>query len=289
MGIILFFFGAAVGSFINVLAMRYDPAAFLFSRRIIGGRSRCPGCGKTLRWFELIPLFSFLVQGGRCRRCKKRLSIQYLIVELLSGLIFVLVPVIIHSTFPARLASQGEAGGYLLTTIWILAFITLLLVSLIDLRLKLIPDEANVFLAILGIISMFLSASAFGPASGSFLGSYALLFGLRGNIWLNHASAAIFALFLFGILIFVTAGRGMGLGDLKLSAALGILFGWPDILVILALAFITGSLIALGAMGFNKKTLKSFLPFGPFIAVGATLVFFFGHDILRLYFSLFPA
>ena len=99
MGIILFFFGAAVGSFINVLATRYDPAAFLFSRRVIGGRSHCPGCGKTLRWFELIPLFSFLVQGGRCRRCKKRLSIQYLIVELLSGLIFVLVPVIIHSTF----------------------------------------------------------------------------------------------------------------------------------------------------------------------------------------------
>lgn len=80
----------------------------------------------------------------------------------------------------------------------------------------------------------------------------------------------------------------MGLGDLKLSAALGILFGWPDILVILALAFITGSLISLGAMGFGKKTLKSFLPFGPFLAIGAALVFFFGHDILRLYFSLFP-
>lgn len=89
---VLFVFGLVIGSFLNVVSLRYDGGRFIFDPRVIGGRSHCPHCKKTLRWFELVPLASFLAQGGRCRSCKAKLSIQYPIVELLYGATFVLVP-----------------------------------------------------------------------------------------------------------------------------------------------------------------------------------------------------
>lgn len=89
---IFFVFGAIVGSFLNVVSLRYQPEQKVFDIKIIGGRSRCPHCGKTLTWYELIPIISFLIQLGKCRSCRHRLSFQYPIVEILSGFIFLVVP-----------------------------------------------------------------------------------------------------------------------------------------------------------------------------------------------------
>ena len=87
-GIVLFAFGIAIGSFLNVISIRYNPDKFLFSLKNLRGRSHCPHCKKTLRWYELAPLFSFLIQGGRCRGCATKISWQYSIVEFLTGLAF---------------------------------------------------------------------------------------------------------------------------------------------------------------------------------------------------------
>lgn len=288
MTISLFVLGAAVGSFLNVVALRYDPDRFLLDRHIVGGRSHCPACGARLRWLELIPLLSFVLQGGRCRRCRARLSFQYPLVELVSGLIFVFVPQKLTFLF-----YLSDAALFFLTVLWIFALLTIFLISLIDARLRLIPDEASIFLGLVGF-SMLLVLSANIAALGyevpptSFLGHYALLFPWHKSPWLNHLAGSAFALLFFAFLIGITRGRGMGLGDLKLGAALGFLFGFPDIILLLILAFVIGSFVGLLVIASGTKTLKSFLPFGPFLGVAAALTFFFGGEIMATYFRLFP-
>ncbi len=285
----LFLFGLIAGSFLNVVAVRYDPEKFILSPRVIGGRSRCPHCGRTLSFFELVPLLSFLAQAGRCRKCRAKISPQYPLMEILCGLVFVFVPYAISKLSYAFGFHLAPWLFLSLCAVWILALLTLLVVAVIDIRLRLIPDEANIFLAVLGIIFIALKAlGAEGVTGGSFVGSYALLFGFQENVYVNHGIALLFGAVFFGFLIAITRGRGMGMGDLKLATALGVLFGWPDIVFVVALAFIMGAVVGLGAIILGKKGMKSFLPFGPFLVAGAALVFFFGYPILVAYFKLFP-
>jgi len=280
----LFVFGAAIGSFLNVVILRYDPRKLLLGKSLLG-RSRCPRCGKILRWFELVPLVSFAVQLGRCRTCGVRLSIQYPLVEILSGLIFVLVPIHLK-TFYFLLSTFHFTA---LSALWVLVFLALLVIFFIDLRLSIIPDETNLFLGLLGILIVFAGQSYFGPSQGSFLGGYSLIFGLRTGvgIWFNHILAALGAGALFAFIIFVTRGRGMGMGDLKLAIPLGLVFGWPDIIIVLGLSFIIGSIFGVGAIALRRKNLKSSVPFGPFLVAASALVFFFGQDMVGLYFKFF--
>ncbi len=246
--IILFFLGLAVGSFINVLALRYKEDGRLISADIISGRSHCPYCGKTLRWYELIPLVSFFMQLGSCRHCHQRLTWQYPLVELAVGLAFLAFPFYPH---PAPL--------------WILAVVTLLLISLIDLRLYIIPDQLNWFLILLGL---------------------ALLAGKGAtnlSVWQDQLIGMFAGAAVFGVIVLLTRGRGMGLGDLKLAAALGFLFGWPDIILIVMIAFAAGGIVSLAVLGLRRKSLKDALPFGPFLAAAAVFVLLFGHYILTTY------
>ncbi|HEY5221338.1 MAG TPA: prepilin peptidase [Candidatus Paceibacterota bacterium] len=251
---ILFVFGVVIGSFLNVVTLRYDGEHFLLDARAIGGRSHCMQCKETLQWFELVPIASFLIQGGRCRHCKTRLSIQYPIVELLSGLIFVFVPLTV-----------GVSA--LSATLWVAAFEALLVMAVIDIRLGIIPDEINIFLGVIGI----LLAIAPGWEGGAVLGKV-----------IGAAVAAVF----FAILIAVTRGKGMGMGDLKLAIPLGLIFGWPDIIFILACSFIIGAIVGVFAIARGKSSMKSTLPFGPFLALGAAAMFFWGGPILGWYVSL---
>lgn len=278
-GIFLFILGALFGSFVNVIALRYDPDKFLFSRTTTGGRSHCPNCKTQLRWYELIPFVSFIIQRGKCRTCGARLSLQYFLVELIGGLIFLIVPLGVHQPFIT------QNVWIALSALWILAFLLLLIAALIDIRLTLIPDEINVLVFILGVVNIFLAQSLFQK---SFLGPFAMLFGGFGPLWLMHLVGALVGALFFGLLIFVTRGRGMGMGDLKLALALGMLFGWPDVSLIIGLAFIIGSFVALGFMAGHRKSLKSLLPFGPFLVLASFVVFLWGERILNFYFRLFP-
>ena len=277
----LFVFGLVIGSFLNVVAMRYDGEHFLLDATMIGGRSHCPHCKKTLRWFELVPLVSFIMLGARCARCKTSLSFQYPIVELISGLIFALVPYRIETLW-------GVNGAILigLTIFLVATFEALLVMSLIDIRLGIIPDEINVFLAVLGIFGGIFLTGFLGLANHSFASFYSILFGLQYNFWLNHVAAAVFGATFFGLLILITRGKGMGMGDLKIIIPLGFIFGWPDILFIIVFANVVGAVVGLIAISLGTKKMKGTLPFGPFLAIGAGTTFFFSYQLLQWYFSI---
>ena len=289
---ILFILGLAVGSFLNVVAFRYDPERSLFRTPAGRGRSHCAACHAQLRWYELIPLVSFLVQIGRCRSCKARLSFQYPIVELLSGVFFVVVPLVVYTHYGVRFMEVGGASAwwyYALSALWIAVFIIFLLIAAIDMRLTIIPDEANVLLAFLGAGIMaveYVGASLSKP--NSFIGFYAELFGMQGSVWVNVLMGVVVGAGIFGLLVFLTRGRGMGLGDVKLGAAGGVLLGWPDIALAVALAFVLGALVNLPALFRGTRSMKDAVPFGPFIVLGMFLTFFFGTTILAGYFALFP-
>ncbi len=292
----LFVFGLAVGSFLNVVALRYRPTFKLLNfktlKLYLGGRSKCAVCHKTLVWYELIPIFSFLIQKKKCRHCGHLISLQYPLVEILSGLIFVFVPL-------ALLAS-----GYTLVAIliWLLIFLLFLLLSVIDFRHYIIPDSINLSLAVLGIFLIIINSGLFlNPQPSilnpqfSFLGHYSLLFdfwplSMVNSQWLiviNHIFAALIAMAFFGAIILLTKGSAMGMGDFKLVGALGLIFGWPDILIVLLLAFIIGAVFSIVLLAADKKKMKDAVPFGPFLIIGASATFFFGYQIIDGYFKLF--
>ena len=283
----LFVFGTAFGSFIKVIADRYDLDKFILKKSTLGGHSGCPACGHKLDWFELVPLLSFIFLRGRCRICQNKIGLSYPLVELISGLIFVLVPYFLSHLPAVKLLNLSDLSYTLLASSYTLVFLVILLISLIDIRLKIIPDETNIFLIVLGIAIVFFTPSGVATANHSFTGAYALLFGFQNNLLLNRLIGLLFGIGFYGILILITRGRGMGLGDLKFSAALGVVFGWPDIIFITFFSFLIGSIFSLPSLIFRKRGLKSFLPFGPFIALSALAVFFFGEKLLKLYFDLF--
>ncbi|MBI4993781.1 prepilin peptidase [Candidatus Wolfebacteria bacterium] len=283
----LFVFGLAIGSFLNVVSMRFKPKQEIFDFKslnlLCGGRSRCPHCHKILKWYELAPIFSFLFQKGKCLSCGHKLSFQYLIVEILTGLIFVFVPLSLVKFFPYILYSKFYI---LIAILWLLIFTLFLLLSIIDFRHYIIPDLINLSLAILGIILIFFESQDYSIFN-SFIGHYALLFGSFGNIWVDHFFAAFISMALYGIIIILSRGKGMGWGDFKLIAAIGLIFGWPDTLIIALLAFIIGSLFVIPLLIRGKKKMKDAVPFGPFIIIAAAVVFFFGFQMTDAYFKFF--
>lgn len=280
----LFLFGLIVGSFLNVLSLRYKPGARLFDNKVIGGRSFCLGCGKKLLWCELVPIFSFIRQKGKCRSCGKKLLWQYPLVELLCGLIFVGVPWRLLPGHELIIPYQ-----FLIAAIWIIIFLLFLLLSIIDFRHYIIPDQINWGLIILGLVLIGLTIfyGKFDNILSPFLGSYALLFGFRENIFANYLLALLFGILFFGAIIVLSRERAMGWGDFKLVIAMGIIFGWPDILMVLFSSFIIGTTASLILICEGKKGLKDAVPFGPFLALGGATTFFFGSQIMEMYFKLF--
>ncbi len=292
---LLFIFGLTIGSFLNVVIFRYSPERKLFAG--IGGRSHCMSCRKTLNWFELIPLFSFLVQRGRCRSCHARLSVQYPLIELITGLMFVSVPYV--------LTPVNGVAPYFEIGVWLLVFISLLILSVVDLKFYIIPDGLNLFIGALALanLAILYTHNDFGSLSGglyhtifggthsgftgSFLGGHAMLFFVTKSPLINSSLGALFGLGFFGGIYVLTRGRGMGLGDVKLALPAGFLLGLPDMILATMLAFIIGALVGLGLMITRRRTMKQMIPFGPFIALGVTLVFFFGYDIVDAYFRFF--
>ncbi len=287
--IILFAFGLVFGSFLNVVIWRYQPDKNLFNFRAWQGRSHCRTCKKTLRWFELVPVLSFLLQKGRCRSCRSKISWQYPLVELLAGFIFAGLPFFLFEfySFGGQLLFQ-PAFFYLLAALWVLVFLIWLLISAIDFRHYLIPDELNLSLLALGaaIVGLKLKiAAAILPFHSSFLGHYALVLSPFQNILLNHILGAVAGFGFFALIITLTKGRAMGWGDAKLGFAAGLVVGWPETAVALVLAFILGGIFGFGLILTNKKHLKDKIPFAPFIILGLTLSVLAGYPIVNAYFQ----
>lgn len=261
--------GAALGSFLNVVILRSKAATGeippypLLSRGakspavsvllsappdkgglggVLTARSRCPRCRAALRWFELIPLISFTLQRGQCRRCRQPISVQYPSVELGMGIAVLLL----FSPPPASLAA-------LIAAVLDTAIVALLIILfVIDLKTFLLPD--------LFIILLSISAIA------------RVLIANHESLITNHLLGSILGSGLLALLWLATRGRGIGLGDVKLMIPLGLLFGPSHTAILLLLAFVAGGLMALSLLAAGRVTMKTAVPFGPFLA-GAALAF----------------
>lgn len=246
-----------MGSFFNVVSLRYPKESFW------GGRSHCPYCKKSLSWYELIPVFSFVMQLGRCRGCHRRISWQYPIVEVFTGLVFLLP----YKDFSAA------------PWLWLLIALTMVLLALIDFRTMIIPDEINIFLALSGLALAFLGAD-------SFLKNYTWLLPYSSSSIVNHLIGGLVGLFILGVIFLVSRGRAMGMGDVKLSGAMGLILGWPDIVLALALGFIVGGAWGTVLLILKQGQMKTLVPFGPFLVIGFWLHVFFSYQLVGWYFAL---
>jgi leader peptidase (prepilin peptidase) / N-methyltransferase len=253
-------FGACIGSFLNVLILR------LPKKETLGGRSHCQKCLHVLGTKDLIPIVSYLFLSGRCAHCKKRISVRYVLIEVITAFLFLVTWFLIR---------PAAAPDYLeLFRAWFLVSL-FLVVFVIDLEHYLILDRIIIPGVIAIIIVNFLLDSITGQHFFS-LGS--ATFG--GIISAFSSSFPFFALWYF------SGGAWMGFGDVKLVVFLALALGWPYIWICLLLSFFLGTLISIPLLISGKKHMASKLPFGTFLAASATIVLFFGSDILLWYQSL---
>jgi leader peptidase (prepilin peptidase)/N-methyltransferase len=272
----IFIFGLIVGSFLNVVICRLK-----IKEEIFFSRSHCPHCKKNLKWFDLIPVLSFISTFGKCRYCGKPISIQYPLVEIITGLLFLLF--FWHLDFGFGLEQFG--------TIWILDLIYLLFIlcSLIvifvyDLKHYIIPDKI-IFPAIT-VAFFYKLFEMFGNWNLRFV--WDLGFGIWDfQILLYAIFSAFLAAGFFFLIILISKGEWMGFGDVKLAFLMGLILGWPNVLFALFLAFVLGAAIGLILIGLKIKSIKSQIPFGPFLVAATIVMMLWGEIIKDIYFSLF--
>ncbi len=253
MTVLFFIFGLIIGSFLNSVIYRLKTG-----ESIIKAHSHCPQCKKNLNWLELIPLMSFIFQGGKCRSCGKKISWQYPLVEIATGLIFALVAL--------------YNFNFIVTCYLLLVFCFLIIIFVYDLKNYIIPDQI--------IYPAILVAGIWQLVSGIFIQNtkYEIL---------NTFFASIIAGLFFLAIVLISRGRWMGVGDVKLAIFMGLVLGWPKILAAIFLAFLVGALASIVLMIFKKKTLKSEIPFGPFLAASTIITVFWGDILINWYLKLF--
>lgn len=232
---------------------------------IVKGRSICMTCNRNLRWYELIPVLSFLIQKGKCRRCASRISHQYPLVELLTGLIFALI------SFKFLPIIDISFWLYLIITIlFVFIFSILIIISVYDLRHKIIPDKLVYLFIFISFVSIFINYSGIG----------AIL--IRPTL-INFISGPVLSL-PFVLLWLLSKGRLMGLGDGKLILGIGWMLGLLSGLGAIILSFWIGTIISLSIMYFSSKkmNMKSEIPFAPFLIASTFISFLFNLDIFSL-------
>ena len=235
----------------NVVIYRLNPALRLKSG--VFGRSICPNCRTVLKWYDLVPLLSFIYLRGLCRHCHKKISWQYPIVELISGLLWVLI--FYKFALPAEAASLAEKAGVLDIIYYIFIFSSLLVIAVYDFKWRIIPDKI-VYPAI----------------------AVALVYNFNISSLITAAVAFLF----FFLFFYFSKGRAMGLGDAKLAFLIGLFLSLLLAIASFMLAFIIGAAFGIILIGLGKKTLKSQIVFGPFLVLGATIAFFLSNFIFDL-------
>ena len=245
---LIFSLGACLGSFANVCIYRLPK-----NKQIVSGRSFCPKCKKKINWYDNLPLISFVLLNGKCRNCKRIISSRYFIVELITGISFLLI----YSNFE-------NPQTIIFLSILVL---TLIMIFFIDLENFIIPDSLNFTIMGLALLKNFLpnfNTSLIHEINQSIIG------GIVGysSIWLI-------------IFLYKTFKKidGMGLGDAKLMAGIGFLFGWQSIPFVLFVSAILGLIFVLPSLLNKQKNMRSEIPFGPFIIV-ACLIYFAQGDLL---------
>ncbi len=250
-----FVFGTYIGSFLNVIIIRTP-----LKESFVTGRSHCMTCGKTLKWYHMVPVFSWLFLRGKCGCCKSKISFQYPLVEFLNGFAWASVSYIINVVNNGMLDSPIAFS--ITAILYMIASSVLIVISGIDIKIFEIPYTANGILTALGLVALFMD--------------------------LEHWQLYIIGMCSVGGLLFliqlVSGGRAMGGGDVFLMAAAGLLLGWKNIILAFVLGCIIGSIIHITIMKIKKET-DNMLPFGPYLSAGIFLSMLFGDSIINWYLS----
>lgn len=272
LGIFFFIFGTIVGSFLNVVILRYNTG------RSLNGRSGCMSCGAKLGVLDLFPIVSWLAIRGRCRHCKSKISAQYPLVELGTGILFAALFI---SAMPF-LTAMDSLNLFILYYIWnAVIFAILIVVFVYDIHHKIIPDSLSYTFAIMAFIQTFILMPSFAE--------------FTTLNYLNLFSGVLMFLPFF-ILWLVSAGRWIGLGDGKLALGIGWYLGFVHGLSAIVLGFWIGAVYAVIIMLIERLnishkniTMKTEVPFAPFLIIGIILQFFWQVDVLGvgLFFGTF--
>lgn len=292
--VIGFILGTCLGSFAKALADRS------LKNKSFWGRSYCEKCKHTLFWYDLFPGLSYLLLQGKCRYCHKTFSPEYLIVEVISG---VLVGFLWWYFSPniLDLNNWWQIFFVFLDLGLKTFFITILIaLTLTDLKKMLIPD----IIVIPGIVTALILSAIFTSFKIGYLyyqltlstiGKYLLpphsdyfyrqaWGGIETFLWSLVTGLAIGGFFL--ALVIGTKGKGMGGGDIKLGAFIGLILGFPNALIAMMLSFITGAVFGVVMILIGRKKLGQVIPFGPFMVLGSLLALFWGKQILYWYLQL---
>lgn len=248
--LIIFAFGSVVGSFLNVCIYRIPR-----NYSIVAPSSRCPSCNTPIRFYDNIPIASYIFLGGKCRACRAKISVRYPLVELLNALLYIAV--------------FWRFGADWHTAVYFAFCSALIVITFIDLDFQIIPDRITIPGIPIGILAgSFLLPDPF--MRYSLLGLQASIIGFLAGGGLYYAIA-------------VLSRGGMGGGDIKMMAMVGGLMGWKSVLLTTFIGSLTGSVLGLFLMVIKGKGRKTKVPFGPFLALGALVALFWGQEILDWY------
>lgn len=246
--VIVFLYGIIIGSFLNVCICRIPEG-----ESIVKVRSHCMKCGYQLQWFDLIPLFSWLAYRGRCRKCKAEISAQYPVIEALNGIAYVFI-------FGIRGFDTVEI--LVVSVLYCFLFSALLALSVIDWRTYEIPFGFNLFIGMLGIIRLVMDYQN----------------------WLEYLIGFVSVSLFLQIILWISKGRAIGGGDVKLMAAAGLLLGWKHILLGFMIGCIIGSVIHLIRM--KAAGADRVLAMGPYLSVGVMIAALWGDGLIKGYLGL---
>ncbi|MCL6572082.1 MAG: prepilin peptidase [Bacillus sp. (in: Bacteria)] len=239
---LLFIYGLLLGSFFNVVGLRVP-----LKKSIVAPRSACPTCGHQLKPYELIPVLSFLLQGGKCRGCQSRISPIYPTMELLTGILFVTAPLVIGWS------------GEVVVALTLISLFMIIIVS--DINYMIIPDKILIWFA-----GIFLLERIFLPLTP----------------WWDSLLGAATGFILLLVIALVSKG-GMGFGDVKLYALLGFVLGFKLVLLSFFLSTLYGAVIGGLALLFRIVKRRQPIPFVPFIVAGTLTSYYWGAEIINLY------
>lgn len=284
-GIIGFILGTVLGSFVKALADRS------LNKKSFWGRSYCPDCQRALAWYDLLPIISYISLGGKCRYCGDKINLEYLLVEVGMG-------VLVGLLFGSFDFAQDKLLFFLPDLLFKTFFVTVLaILFLTDIKKMLIPDRiilpgiviSIIFIIFITIIKIsylyyYLSQTAVGqkllPPYSDYFQRHALI---TAEPFFGSALSAILIGGFFMALIVITRGKGMGGGDVKLGALMGLVLGFPQSLLAVILAFLSGAMVSLILIFGGKKHFGQTIPFGPFLVLGSLITLFWGQQIIDWY------
>lgn len=260
--IFFFGFGLIIGSFLNVVILRYN------TEKSLGGRSACMVCRNKLSWYELLPLVSFIILRGRCRSCRTKISWQYPLVEFVTGLIFAGLFLKFQNLFWLSFTSFIVGYAYYATL-----FTLLIVIGAYDVKHKIIPDMLVLFFGVLSFVGMFMFDK---------FGSLALYCHVPT---VTEMLAGVIVAAPFAFLFFVSRGKWMGLGDAKLMLGMGWLLGLSYAFSAIVMSFWMGAIVGILLIVTSKKyKFQTEIPFAPYLILATMMVFFFEINLLYLNF-----